>query len=793
MRKSYFMTARAVFVLVTVTIGTSITQAVPNKEEIQARYELAKKLEGAFYKETIYKNAHIQPNWIGESNRFWYIRHVDGGTRFRLADAKNATNKEAFNHVKLAKALAKISGKTVEATNLPIGNLNFTGRTVAFDAFGERWVFDGKTKVKKGVQIQQQHGLVSPNGTKEAFVKDHNIWLRNLETGKEEALTTDGQKYYTYGVQPEGRFLVTDHETLFHTPAPLEAIWSADGSKLFTVQTDERLVRVLPSVVYAPQDGSLAPRVVERKYSLPGDKNIVEYRMVVIDTATGKQINARYPRIEDSFIWHGPATGNRMWWSADGSKTYFLDMSRGQTSVQVVEMDALTGVTRALFTESADTYLEIGHNFEAPTDIIPVPATDELIWFSQRSGYAHMYLYDLKTGKLKNTITSGDWSVRDVTYFDAQNREVYAQLQGRVKGRDFYYREIARFNVDSGEMTLIASSDHDYDMYNDYGGTGGLSPNGEYVVSTHSRVNTVPVTDVRDRNGNVVMTLETANYSGLPKGWQWPEPVQTIAADGKTPIYGVVFRPTHFDPAKTYPVLSFAHGNPFYASVPKMANHGYVMTASAFAELGMIVVMMDGRGTSFRSKEFRDYGFDTFLENAGIVDHVAGLKQLAKRYPYMDLNRTGIMDFDGSNSGVLGLLRFPDFYKVGVASSLYDPRLVKQGEVYMGLTTEEKRSKAVVWGDSVQDLKGKLFISTGLRDEFFHPAATFHLTDALVKANKDFDHLVQPNGSHAWRLVNSRRRMWDYFTRHLIGAEPPTDFKLQSAFEASWGYQMTEK
>ena len=206
----------------------------------------------------------------------------------------------------------------------------------------------------------------------------------------------------------------------------------------------------------------------------------------------------------------------------------------------------------------------------------------------------------------------------------------------------------------------------------------------------------------------------------------------------------------------------------------------------------MIVVRMDGRGTSYRDKAFRDYGYDNFLENGGIVDRVAGIQQLAERYPYMDLDRVGIIDYDGSNAGVIGLLAFPDFYHVGVASSLYDPRLVKQGEIYMGLTTEEKRDQAVIWGDAINNLKGKLLIINGLRDRFFHPSAVFQLTDALCKANKDFEHLVQPNGGHAWRILNGRRRMWDFLVKHLLGLNPPSDFNLVTGLEMVFADQMME-
>jgi len=738
-------------------------------------------------------NAQVRPHWIGDSNHFWYTRTRDSSTEYRRVSASAATNTEAFDHKNLAAALGKATGESISESALPISNLKFgKAAVVSFDAFDKRWQFDGELKNIERSTFPR-HWLLSPDGKQAVFLQDHNLWLHDLESGTEKALTTDGVEYHSYAIQPEGRNLVDGLGVPKDAITSPEAMWSPDSRQLLTVQLDERKVGTMPSILYVPQDGTMRPKIVENKYSLSGDKNIAEYRFLIIDIESGHEIKADYAPVEDSFIWHGVFSGNRAWWSGDSKTAYFLDMARGQKSVRVVEMMADTGQTRALFEEHAKTYLEIGHGFEAPTVLIPILATDELIWFSQRSGSAHLYLYDLKTGELKNPITSGDWSIRDALYFDADNREVIVQIMGRVEGRDYYYREIARVHVDSGEMKLIASSDHDYEMYNDYGGPGSLSPDGQYVVVTYSRVDTAPVTELRNKDGDVILTLETMDESYLPENWQWPEPVKTIAADGKTPIYGAIFRPTDFDPEKSYPVLDFCHSNSFFAAVPKHAfSLFYYEIAAALAELGMIVVMMDGRGTCFRDKAFRDYGYDNFQENGGIVDRVAGIKQLAERYPYMNLNRVGIFDFDGSNAGVTGLLAFPDFYQVGVAGSIYDPRLVKQGEVYSGLTTEEKRNQVVIWDDVIHNLRGKLFIITGLRDKYFHPSATFQLTDALIKANKDFEHLVHPNGSHAWRQINSRRRIWDYLVRHLLGDSPPSGFKLITGFEMVAPGEITE-
>lgn len=764
-----------------------------NVQEMTARYHRSRALDSSQFEYAPRLTAKISPNWNNDGRSFWYARTTDQGVEYRVVDAIDRSNELAFDHLALANALSAKTGKQFCEHDLPLANLTFSEDELFFEAEGNSWVFNGELSPSKRRKRLPSHWLISPDGGKAVYLQGGNLWLRDINAGEDQPLTTDGETHYAYGVAPEAQDLVGnltdsyDEDPLAQTPlARPEAAWSPDGRYIYTYQLDERQVAEIPSVLFAPQDYSLRPRMAECRYALPGDKHVPTYRFVILDTETGKETRVAYPNVEHSFVWFGAFSGNRAWWSGDARRAYFLDMERGQKSVRVVEITANTGETRVLFKECADTFLEIGHGCESPTDIVPVPETDELIWFSQRSGHAHYYLYDLKSGKLKNAITTGDWSVHKTLYYNVEKRELFFTLMGRDLERNYYYREVARVQIDSGELAIVASSDHDYDA------AGGISPCGAYLVSTHSRVDTPATTELRDRDGNILLTLEKSDLSLLPEAWNWPEPIQTTAADGKTQIYGVLFKPSDFDPNRKYAVLDFGQSNPFSAGAPQQAFGFYYGAAAAFAELGMIVVMMNGRGTSFRDKKFRDYGWNEFLENGGIVDRAAGIKELAAERPYMDLGRVGIVDFDGSNAGVIGLLKFPEFYRVGVAGSIYDPRLVKQGEVYMGLTTEKKRSTAKVWGDEIKGLKGKLLIQTGLRDRYFHPGCTFFLTDALIKANKDFEHLVQPNGAHAWRLVNARRRVWDFLVTHLIGGTPPANFELVSAIEQIAPGQMTE-
>ena len=775
---------------------------IPDDQSMLARYRRAEALEHASYNESMVLNAQITPHWIDDSDCFWYSRSsrknsdpaADINQAYRMVNAKTATNTEAFDHEELAKALEKAVGKTVDVLSLPISNLEFNQslNRITFDAFEQRWQFNGALKRIENTVVHPANWLLSPDGKKAAFVKEYNLWVRDISSGKERALTQDGQRYYAYAVQPEARDLVYDMvepESSFVSEIP-EALWSPDSTKLFTVQVDERAVRSLPSMLYVPQDGTVAPRVYERKYALPGDQQVAQYRMLVIDVATATETAADYLPIDDSFVWLGPFSGNRSWWSSDGHDAFFVDMTRGQKTARLISFDIQTGASKTLFEESSPTYVDLGLDFEFPSMLMPLSDTNELLWFSERSGWGHLYLYDLTTGQLKQTVTSGDWLVRSVLHVDQDSREILIQLAGRVAGRNPYYREVARVNIDTGEMTVLVSSDHDYSI----GGqsNSGLSPVGNYMVTTRSRVDEVPVTELRDRNGQVLLTVEIADISGLPSGWQWAEPVTMKADDGETDIYGVLFRPSDFDSKKKYPVLDFGIVNPFYAVTPMgaflqggvdpLGNHLY-MTLCALAELGFIVTIMDGRGTLYRSKSFHDFGYASFMQEGGMVDHVAGIKQLAERYPAMDLDNVGIVSTDAPGNGaVYGLLNYPDFYKVGVAFSIWDSRLVKQGEIYHGIIDQAAQQQPL-WQDAAHNLQGKLLLIAGLLDPFFHSSMTFQLVDALVKANKDFDLLAQPNGGHGCRVKNAHRRVWDYLVHHLQCAEPPKNFRLKTAAE----------
>lgn len=771
---------------------------IPQGEMLE-RYKRAAEVDHLYINGHTDLNANVSPNWLACGKKFWYRRKDSKAVSFILVDTEIAEKKPAFDHKQLAQALSASTGEKCSAIDLPISikSINETG--ITFSAFERDWNFtvSGKLSEKKieKKSVLPAHWRLSADGKTALYLKDFNLWVHDIKTGMDRALTTDGVKHYSYAAEPESRSLTGDLDwyspdlipIYFPSPKADEALWSPDGKKIFTYQLDERSVKTVPTMSYVPLGDDIRPRVVERKFPMAGDKHVPTYRFVILDVETGEETAIAHAPVDDSFLCFGPVSGNRCWWSSDNSKVYFLNMTRGQKSVSVVEADATTGACRVLFEDRSDTYLEMGPTFEVPTLIKPLPETRELIWISYRSGYPHLYLYDLESGKLKNPITQGDWAVYDILSIDTQARDIFITIMGRNEDRDFYYRELVRVNIDSGEMTMIVSGDFDV-----LSSTQRFAADNSCVVVTYSRADTPQKTELRDRSGNVIMPLEEADLSRLPDGWEWPEPFEVMAEDGVTRLYGTMYKPTNFDPGKKYPVLDFgpwnyfgATGHPGYSLPP----YGRAEMAQSIAQLGIIVVSIIGRSGGFREKSNRDYGYDNFWEMGAPRDHVAGVKELARRHSYIDLDRVGAIDLD-CNGPVCGLMEYPEFYKVAIAHTLYDPRMTKQGEVFSGITDEKRRREYQTWDDRVHNLKGKLLIITGLADLWFIPSMTFQLTDLLLRANKDFDHYVHPNGGHMGRCVFARRRVLDYLARHLVGGEPPEDFvhfsSLQLAIPCVW-------
>lgn len=736
-------------------------------------------------------NLHVSPIWIEGHESFWYAREFEFGTSYRLVDAASGKNQPAFCAQDLAQALGQVSGETVDEYQLPITliNLKLQPTRVTFQAFSNTWLFDEERKTCEAIESEASERAISPNGEKAVLVRENNLWLRDIQTGTERALTEDGEAYNVYA----GASTAYGRQ---ETPS-LQVLWSPDSSRVLTHRIDTRQVdRMRTLVEHVPQDGTLRPRLIneDRRVGVLGDEHIECYQFLSVEVSSGIIHNAEYPPCPSFYPpYIGYFSSNRGWWGDDSRHVYFIDLMRGGHTVRLLAFDTHTGNTRIVIEECSDAHLNIVPDSHMTPILKPLLETDEVIWYSERSGWAHLYLYDVKTGQLKNTITEGDWLVRNILHYDASRREIYIQTAERHPGRNPYYRDICRVNIDTRELTQLLSSNDDYmvcdksDSGTFFAGNGqavGVSPSGNYLVATRTRVDKPSETLLLDRDGTIIQSLETAEVPNLPSGWQWPEPVMLKAADDKTDLYGVVFRPSDFSPDKCYPVLERSWG--FATPTASFNSPMFYQSPAADAELGFIVVMITTRGYNQRSRAFHRDKTSSLLFSSRIEDTVVGIQQLAQRFPYMDLNRVGFGNNVSSSTAISGLFRYPDFFKVGICFNPYlDTRIISEmAATYFSVGVDPEKDIGLEIYEQAKNLKGKLLLIHGMLNEPAPLAGTLRIVEALQQADKDFDMLFLPNLGHE-PSVYADRRARDYLVKHLQGPELPDEFVLTTGMDIS--------
>jgi len=803
------------------------------------RYELAHTIKKGMKDNQLVRNDTLCPHWMtyddgADSPYCWYRRMTATGREYRLLDAVTVSNELAFDHQILASTLTEAlshaaddkpsadngnaTEQIIDPLDLPLSCVNLTVAKkgaplqLYFKAFKKHWHFDSENSALKEVDTPPI-GVLSPNGKKTAFHRDHNIWIKDLSSGEEQPLTQDGIEDSRYG------------EPLL-LPYILDALlWSADSRYILFAHLDRREARLQRHVNYVPTDGSLYPEYTEIRLPISDDKHHDSYSLLSADTHTGDVKKADYPPIPmlmcgthaQGFLMSGLA-----WWSTDNQRVFFIDAPVDRKTVRVVEWNTQSGDIRVVFEETDEITVRLRHELMEMPIFTPLPETDELIWFSERSGWGHLYLYDLKTGQLKHQITgipeneagsngeepsatNGEWLVRNILHVDTQRRELLVQTAARDPNISAYYRDICKVNIDSGQLTPLISGNYehvvregldpngssytlmsnDLDLSRPRKRTHGVSPSGHYIITTRSRVDTVPESVLIDRDGREISTVETADVSGLPAGWQWPEPVKLKAADGKTDIEAVVFRPPGFSPDQSYPVIDFVSStrdlnhlslSAFTDSAFWGAGHFH---AAATAALGFVVVMIAGRGTPLRDKAFYTHHFGDHAFNSDLNDRIAGIRQLVERYPYMDLERVGITGNENPvQNTIYASLLHSDFYKVSVITCMPDPRFISS--LFSGPTNapmpKGASPKTPYPEDCVESFSGKLLLVQGI-GLWGIPSPAFLLVNALIKANKDVDMLCVPNLQHSYNAYTLRRE-WDYLVTHLMGCEPPPQFHL---------------
>ncbi len=609
--------------------------------------------------------------------------------------------------------------------------------------------------------------IASPDGTRAVFVRNFNLWGRDVATNQEYQLTTDGIQDFAYATNNAGW-------TKSDTPV---VVWSPDSTKVATFRHDGRGV----GEMYLVNTTTGHPTLQAWKYPLPGDEKIFMLERVVIDVAARKVTKLLTPpdphrsSLCDHIVCGG--TWADVMWTPDSKQVAYVSTSRDHKEESLRLADAASGEVRQILDEKVATFFESGNG---RVNWRVLAASNEVIWFSQRDNWGQLYLYDLTTGRLKNQITTGEGNVTQLLRVDEATRQIYFIGVGKEKGRDPYFQHLYRVGLDGRGQTLLTPDDGTH--------TAAWSPDNKYFVDTYSKPDAAPTSVLRDASGQLVVPLERADISKLTAtGWKPPMPITVKARDGVTDLHGLLYRPTTFDATRKYPIINYIYPGPQTGSVGSRSFAAARSDHQALAELGFVVVQIDGMGTPWRSKKFHEAYYGNMGDNT-LPDQVAGMRELAKRFSWIDIDRVGIWGHSGGGyATATALFAYPDFFKVGISESgNHDNRAYEDdwAEKWQGLlvtnpdgtTNYDNQANQLI----AKNLKGKLLLAHGGLDANVPPYNTLLVVDALIKANKDFDLVIFPNAGHGYGADSNymMRRRWDYFVKHLLGAEPPAGYVI---------------
>jgi len=714
------------------------------------------------------------------NNNLLYTTKTKVGKKFILVNTKTQEKKTAFNHEKLAKTLSKKLNKEIDANALPISNVSFSKNlnTLQFIAFNQKYEY----KIKEHTLVQhaskrnsaESNEHVSPNGKLAAYIAHYNLWIRDLDTNKSMQLTFDGKQDYGYATNNAG-WIKSDGAVLK---------WSPNSDKIATFQQDARGV----GMMYLTSSNIGHPRLEAWKHPLPGDAEIFTIERVIFHL--GNQPKTVRLKMEKDFqrgttTDHIAGRNNELLdaqWNKKGTKFAFVSGSRDHKVAHLQIADAQTGAVTSVHKEEVTTYYESGVNAENWRVLFD---SNEFIWYSEKTDWGHLYLYDLKTKTLKNEITSGNFIVKQIKSIDEKNRQIYFSAGGKEAGNP-YHNYYYKINFDSTNFTNLTPSK----------GTHSVTISDDYslLIDTYSTTTEPPITVLRNGFGEKIMDLEIADISELKeKNWQAPVEFSLKARDGKTDLYGIMCLPSHYNANKKYPVLNYIYPGPQSGSIGNYGFRPVWRDFQAVAELGFVVVAVDAMGTPMRSKSFHDAYYGNMGDN-GLPDNITAIKQLAQKYKGMDLEKIGIWGHSGGGfASTRAVFTYPEFYDVAVSGAgNHDNRNYEAdwGEKWQGLLIEgniEGKTDGTTNYDNqanqliAKDLKGKLLITHGSMDNNVPPSNTMLVVEALIKANKDFDMILYPNKRHGYGDMTNymTRKRWDYFVTHLLNAKPAKGFQLK--------------
>lgn len=716
-------------------------------EDYNRAYSLRQKFSGY----QVY-HSDVNPHWVTGTSSFWYLQRTPQGNEYLLVDADRQIRRPLFVRDSLAVQLQQSLGRRVDARNLPLdkGNLEASLDVFRFVCDGYNWRYEiaanrltreGKVpprgKGRHWMETDDEKGwgpVTSPDGKYEAYIKNDNIFVRDKANGRERQLSQDGtlSNYYSSYIQ-----------------------WSPDSRKVLSCRIRPVQKRYVYYVESSPRD-QLQPKLHQQEYAKPGDE--LPFKVpCIFHVETGQRC------IPETSLFAHQYSLSYLRWDADSKSVTFEYNERGHKTYRVLELSAEDGKVRTLIEEKEEKYVNyplIYRNY--------LQDGKHILWTSERDNYNHLYLYDRTTGRPVRQITKGRWYVRGVQHVDEQNQWIYFSANGMNPKEDPYLIHYYRIGFDGKGLVELTPDEGMHQAW--------FSSDYRYLVDVYSKVDTPPVAVLRDaRTGRQVMPLEQADISRLEaNGWRAPEVFSAKGRDGKTDIWGVIYRPTNFDPSRKYPVVEYIYSGPGGQHVPKsFSSYNWWMTS--LAELGFIVVQVDGMSTSFRSKDFEEVCYKN-LKDAGLPDRMAWLQEAARRYPYMDLNRVGIFGSSaGGQEAMSAVLFHPEFYKAAYsACGCHDNRMDKiwWNELWMGYPVDSSyiESSNV---EQAHRLERPLMLVVGEMDDNVDPASTMQVVNALIRANKDFELVIVPGAGHTMGDNFGEHKRYDFFVRHLMGVEPP--------------------
>ncbi|WP_421918910.1 prolyl oligopeptidase family serine peptidase [Marinifilum sp.] len=733
---------RIIYLLVFVALSHSVLAQISVNDY--------KRADSTYLFNSLVTHHQLEATWLTDST-FWYKTNGSEGIKYKLVSTSSLNKKELFRKDLLLRQYNSLFGTNKKSDSFSLKNLKVDNEanTLFFEAENYHCTyFIDKDKLEKGKAVEKKEDtywatskddldndpVLSPDSIWMAYIKNYNVFVKNLKTKEETQLSNDGSAGDLYSA-----FLK----------------WSSDSKKLATFKVRQHHKQYFYMIESSPKD-QLQPKLHKREYLKPGDVVPIR-RPALFSVEDKKQIHVDGSAFEHQFY------AISLKWRNNSSAFTFEYNERGHQKYQVVKVDATSGKITILAEEKSKTYVEYIQNQRWDLN-----DGEEMIWKSERDGWFHFYLIDGNTGKIKNQITKGDFYARDIIHVDEEKREMIFSANGVKKGADPYLLQYYQIKLDGSKMKNITPEEAHHKAW--------FNESKTLLVDKYSKVDKAPITVLRDaKSGKKLMTIEQSDVSKLQqKGWQYPEVFTAKGRDDKTDIWGIIYRPSNFDPNKKYPILEYIYAGPGRNHVPKNF-FAYEWKFSSIAELGFIVVQIDGMGTGYRSKAFADVAWKN-LKDAGLPDRIKWIKEAAKKYPYMDINKVGIYGGSaGGQSSTAAVLQYPDFYKVAVsACGCHDNRMDKiwWNELWMGYPIDKsyKENSNVTMA---KNLEGKLMLILGELDDNVDPSSTLQVVDALIKAGKEFEFVILPGVGHTLGGKFGERKRRDFFIKHLMGIEPP--------------------